>query len=440
MALALRLTALSYAVARADARWFQGRPDVEDWAPVTPTAEPASSNTVGWTTKTTTAPSGPPSTLELHGRDDRSISTICGYSDDNSGPAVVCGSGEFCHLNSSLGIVGCCKAANPNECIISTACLDATESARGSEDARTTHCTDRDRSHCVTRSYQAKFYDLLDGASFVGCAARAASGDIVAIPVTTGDASSTNSQSTFTTTDGGFTTTVTVNAPGSSGSSTVLPPPVSSGRSWSPNTGAIAGGVIGGVIGLALIVAAIFFLLRRWKRRPASRSPLAFGGQMPPSDHKVYQHEAIPGSQYASTFFGVPPPEMVQPSDQPITRFPPNTYGTANAMFARSHTNSDGDEAPSYFTPGGAVSKAQDEMSPVEPSPVSPVSPVSPAENYNTMVSALSNDSPPLQPLQPAVHHNQHRRPPQRFTHSGYAPYSPPPPQQYHSYRPYPGT
>jgi hypothetical protein len=84
MALALRLTALSYAVARADARWFQTRPDAGDWAPVTPTAEIATQKPEGLVPVTTPGPGRPPSALELRRRDD-SMSTICGYSDDSLG-------------------------------------------------------------------------------------------------------------------------------------------------------------------------------------------------------------------------------------------------------------------------------------------------------------------------------------------------------------------
>jgi hypothetical protein len=203
---------------------------------------------------------------------------------------------------------------------------------------------------------------------------------------------------------------------------------------------------VGGIAGLALIIGAILFFLHRRKKQASDPNPLGLRRKMPPSDHDVYRNE-VPVSPYASTFFGEAPPGMAQTTDQPIMRYPPNTYGTANAMFALSHDNSN--EAPSYFTPGAPVSKAQDEVSPIEPSPVSPVSP---AENYNTMVSALSNNSPPLQPLQPAVHHHQQRQQqtqqsqvqqlqqPQQFRHSGYAQFSPPPPEQYQSYQPYPGT
>lgn len=82
MALALRLTALTYVVACVDARWFQTGPDAGDWTPVTPTAEPATSNSEEWLPRITSAPDRRPLDLRLRERDD-STSTICGYSADD---------------------------------------------------------------------------------------------------------------------------------------------------------------------------------------------------------------------------------------------------------------------------------------------------------------------------------------------------------------------
>ncbi|KAI1753482.1 hypothetical protein F4782DRAFT_77701 [Xylaria castorea] len=430
MALALRLTALSYVVAHADARWFQTVVDAGDWAPVTPTSsEPATLSPDKWIPKTTSAPDRRPfDDWELRRRDGgSSSSTICGYSvDDLDGPAVTCDSGEFCRLDRVLGIVGCCTQTNPRGCIVPTTCLESSKSAQWSGDPLTTYCGEPDRPHCVTHSYDANFYDPLYGAYFIGCAAKAESGDIVASPGSSGsDTTSTNSHSTFTTTDGVRTTTVTVSIPGNDGSSTAVPSP--SGGSGSKNVGAIAGGVVGGVAGLALIIAAIFLFLYRRKRRSQASNPLALGRKMPSSDHDIYHNEPIPGSQYPSTFYGEAPPGMVQTLDQPMMGYPPNPYAMQNTMYTAGNNNPSM-EVPAYLPPRAVPSKPQDEaVSPIEESPVSPVSP---AENYNTMVSALSNQSPPLQPLQPAVHRQQ----------SDYAQYSPPPPEQYQSYHPYPGT
>ncbi|GAP89114.1 hypothetical protein SAMD00023353_0902300 [Rosellinia necatrix] len=428
MALALRLTALSYVVARAEARWFQTGSDAGDWTPATPTAEPATLSPDEWAPKTTSAPRGRPLDWGLRRRGEISPA-VCGYPvDDSRGRPITCGSGESCRLDRISSIVGCCTETNPRGCIVPTTCLEASNSAQWSGDSLTVYCSDSARPHCVTLSYEANFYDLLYGASFIGCAARAASGDIIAVsPMTGTDASPTRSLSTFTTTNAITTATVVTSLPGNGGSSTAVPS--SGGNSSSKNVGAIAGGTVGGVAGLALIVVAMLFCLHRRKKRSQEQEPdpLAFGQKMPPSEHDVYHNEAIPGSQYPSTFFGEAPPGMVQASEQPAVTYPPNTYGFHNNIYTAGQENNVG--APSaYHNPRVVPSKPQDDaVSPIEDSPVSPVSP---AENYNTMVSALSNQSPPLQPLQPAVHRPQ----------SEYAQYSPPPPEQYQSYHPYPGT
>ncbi|GAW12714.1 hypothetical protein ANO14919_020840 [Xylariales sp. No.14919] len=422
MALALRLTTLSYVVAHANARWFEMGSNAGGWAPVTPTTEPTTSGSDEWAPKTTSAPDRRPLDWELRRRDD-STSTICGYSVGNlDGPAVTCDSGEFCRLDSVLGIVGCCTETNPRGCIVPTTCLESSRSTQWSGDPLTTYCSNSDRPHCVTHSYDANFFDPLYGAYFIGCAARVASGDIVVSSVPESNTSLTTSAST---TNGVITTTVTVSIPNDNGSSTAVPSG-SGGSLGSGRVGAIVGGVVGGLAGLALIVGAIFFFLRRRKRRRQDLDPLALGRKLPPSDRDMYRNDPIPGSQYPSTFYGEAPPGMTQISDQPIITYPPNTYGVQNTMYSVGNNHSA--EVPAYFAPRAVPSKPQDEdVSPLEESPVSPVSP---AENYNTMVSALSNQSPPLQPLQPAIHRQQ----------SEYAQYSPPPPEQYQSYHPYPGT
>ncbi|KAI0408248.1 hypothetical protein F4802DRAFT_619414 [Xylaria palmicola] len=431
MALARPLTALTYlyVVAHADAQRFQTGSNAGDWTPVTPTAQHVTLSVDEWVPKTTSAPDRRLSEWELRRRADSS-SSVCGYSADNlDGPAVTCDSGESCRLDRVLGIVGCCTGTNPRACIVPTTCLESSESARWSGDPLTTYCGNSDRPHCVTHSYDANFYDPLYGAYFIGCAARAASGDIVANPGSETGPGDSISLSTYTTTDGITTTTVTVSIPAGNGSSTAVPG--SAGSAGSRNVGAIAGGVVGGVAGLALIVAAVFFFLHRRRKRLQAAEPLpyAFGRKMPPSDHDMYQNEPIPGSQYPSTFYGEAPPGMVQTSEQPIMGYPPHAYGVQNAPYAApagSHHQSA--EIAPYQPPRVVPPKPQDEA--VSPLDDSPVSPVSPAENYHTMVSALSNESPPLQPLQPAVHRQQPE----------YAQYSPPPPEQYQSYHPYPGT
>ncbi|KAI2643532.1 hypothetical protein GGS21DRAFT_21498 [Xylaria nigripes] len=434
MALALRLTALSYVVAHANARWFHTSPGSGDWAAVTPTSEPAALNSEQlWTSKTTAAPDRPLVEGKLRLRRDDGLSSICGYYVGTNIPrssSITCASDEFCGLDRRLGIVGCCTGSNPRSCAVPTACLDSSKSAQWTGDPLTTYCGDPDRPHCVTHSYEANFYDPLYGAYFVGCAAHAVSGDIVASTISN-DEGSTESQPTSTSTNGIVTTTVTISILGSNLSS----PAGSSGSgasTGSAHTGAIAGGIVGGVAGLALLIFAVFFFIKRRKNRPRDPGrlslPPALGRKMPPSDHDMYQNEAIPGSQYPSTFYGEAPPGMAQMSEQPVPGHSQNAYGAPNTTYIIGNDNNCGAEAPAYAAPRTVPPKVHDELvSPIEPSPVSPASS---GENYNTMISALSNPSPPLQPLQSAVNLQQ----------PAYAHYNPSHPAQYQSYHPYPGT
>ncbi|KAI1438533.1 hypothetical protein GGR50DRAFT_691064 [Xylaria sp. CBS 124048] len=420
MALALRLTALSYVVAHANARWFHTSSDSGNWTPVTPTAGPETLRSEPrWAPKITAAPDRQLVDWGLRGRDDKGLSTICGYEVGAGNPLsspVTCGGGELCGLNSRLGIVGCCTGVNPRSCVVPTTCLESSESAQWTGDSLTTYCGDPDRPHCVTHSYEANFYDPLYGAYFVGCAARAGNGDIVATLTQESNTGATEPLSSPT------------GANGTSGPS---------GSFASMHAGAIAGGVVGGVAGLAFIAAAVFFFLHRRKKktRPQISNqfplPLALGRKMPPSEHDAYQNEAVPGSQYPSTFYGEAPPGMAQMSEQPVTGYPPNAFGVPTTTYIIGNDNNRSVEASAYGgLPAAPPIVHGDNVSPIDDNSVSPVSPVSPGDHYNTMVSALSNQSPPLQPLQPAVHRPQ----------LTYAQYNPPPPTQYHSYHPYPGT
>ena len=167
MALVLRLTTLSYVVAYANARWFQMGSNAGDWAPVTPTVGVSSTlRHDELISKTTSAPERRPLDRELRRRDE-AMSTICGYSVDNldgmsmrdgwffvalrnrltngifplrpTGPAVTCDSGEFCRLDRTLGIVGCCTEKNPRDCIVPTTCLESSDSAQWSGGPLTTY-------------------------------------------------------------------------------------------------------------------------------------------------------------------------------------------------------------------------------------------------------------------------------------------------------------
>ncbi|KAI1260491.1 hypothetical protein F5Y18DRAFT_254844 [Xylariaceae sp. FL1019] len=413
---ARRLTAVSCCgVAVADARLFQARSGgAGDWAPATPT-EAATPNPEGLRPKTTSEPEKP-SERELRRRRADTNSSTCGFvlnGLDNQ--AITCDEDSRCDFDRRESVVGCCSM-NAKSCEVHTSCIDSTRSL-ATVGPLTTSCGDSARPHCVTYTYNVDFFHTLYGASFVGCAAEAAT-DGYEIGTSPGPLTSTAS-STATPT----AATVTVTFSPSGGSTTTPGASSSDSPSGSKNVGAIVGGVIGGLAGLALIIAVIlFFLYRRKKRLREEEANPPLGRKMPPSD--IYPNEVIPGSQYPSTFYGDPPPGMVQTSHQPEVGYPPNIYATPNQIFTTGHNYSS--EAPSYFHPAAAPPKPNDEdVSPIE---ASPVSPVSPAEHYNTMVSALSNPSPPLQPLQPS-----HRQ-------SEYSPHSPPPPEQFQYYRPYPGT
>lgn len=52
-----------------------------------------------------------------------------------------------------------------------------------------------------------------------------------------------------------------------------------------PNVGAIAGGVVGGVAGLTLILAALWFYMRRRKQKEAEMRELG-AGYVPPAPNK----------------------------------------------------------------------------------------------------------------------------------------------------------
>ncbi|KAI1342624.1 hypothetical protein F5Y15DRAFT_413132 [Xylariaceae sp. FL0016] len=416
MTSALRLTAWAHAIGLVHGRWSGSEP-AENWGPAIQTADAAAFDPLGWTPKPTPAPGSRPHDSDLEKRDDSKEST-CGFPvDDLSSPAVTCQDQAYCMLDRYDGVVGCCTGQSPRDCTLPTTCLESTNSALWSGDPLTIYCSDPDRPHCVTYSYDANFYDDLYGASFIGCATERGTGVIATTPAAGWDPPGGNSTSSIDSSSGQTaspaTTAVTITvAPGSDSSSSASP---ASSSGNSTNVGAIVGGTVGGVAGLALIIAGVFFFLRRRKRRQSQKQTSPMAGDLPTAD--MYGN-VPPGSAYPSTFYGEAPPGMAQTTDQHFLGYTANGYGDSTAVFARDDRSSG---APSFFSPG--IVKQQDEIvSPIEPSPISPVSPVSHDDNYNTMVSALTNPTPPP-PAQ--SHYNQ---------------YSPPPPQQYQSYQPYPGT
>ncbi|KAI1326842.1 hypothetical protein F5Y16DRAFT_399962 [Xylariaceae sp. FL0255] len=457
MALKLRLittVALSFAFTHTDAQLVQTVGlNAGNWAPVTPTKS-ATSNPEGWLPKTTPPPDRRPADWELRRRVDSNSST-CGYPVDNlNAPAAVCDEG-ICMFNRRSGVVGCCTNTDPGGCVIPTACLNSTNSVPSTANALTTYCGNKNFPHCVTYPYSASFFDSLYGASFVGCAAEAATEEIATTPApgwTPPGGTQSDSTTVSRSTIGGSTITETVTI--SPGSSLTITPSSSNGNSHAKRVGEIAGGTVGGVAAVALIGAAIGFLLYRRRKQQRARNEFSppLGRRMPPNDlypNVNYPNEEIPGSQYPSTFYGEAPPGMAQTSDQPVLSYPPNTYGTTNngatngygalnsygaadATFQAEHNRNALADEPSYF-PMAVTTHPKHQFEAVSPIEPSPVSPVSPAENYNTMVSTLSNPSPPLQPLSPS--HRQSNR-----SDREYSQYSPPPPEQFQSFHPYPGT
>ncbi|KAI1489069.1 hypothetical protein F5X96DRAFT_642433 [Biscogniauxia mediterranea] len=391
----LRLTLLSFAVGFVDGRRFQRGEGPGNWGlpKQTVAADTTAFNPLARTPKPTPAPEL--RLLHLDPRQaDSSRDSTCGFPvDDPSRPAASCQDSGYCVFNRWELVVGCCTLSNSQNCVVPTTCLESTRSSIWSGDPGTTYCSDPDRPHCVTYTYDANFYDVLNGAVFIGCAESGGSGVIAA---TTLPDSATGRPSTTTSSTSSSTSAVSGNSSGST------------------NVGAIVGGVIGGVAGLALIVAAIVFCLRHRKRRMRNQDPPEDRGLGPfPSP---YGNEP-PGS-YPSTFFGEAPPGMAQTTDQVFMVYPQPTYEPPTAAFTREDRSS-GD--PTFFSPG-LVKQGDHVVSPIEPSPVSPISHQGSDANYNTMVSALTITPPP--PQQP----------------SQYSQFSPPPPEQYRAYRPYPGT
>ncbi|GAB1218442.1 hypothetical protein ATERTT37_007696 [Aspergillus terreus] len=93
--------------------------------------------------------------------------------------------------------------------------------------------------------------------------------------------SGTVASSTLATTSGTSTSTSTSTSTGTT-SSTATSSPDDTGSGT--NTGAIAGGVVGGVAGLAIILALLWFFLRKRKQPENASAPLDAKGPSPPGE------------------------------------------------------------------------------------------------------------------------------------------------------------
>ncbi|KAI2471948.1 hypothetical protein F4781DRAFT_64291 [Annulohypoxylon bovei var. microspora] len=427
MTSALRLATLSYAIALVDASllfWSGGRRDAGNWGPARHTATvgaaAAEKDPVGWIPPKPTAPPGAkPFDLDLRRRQQTSSSTItaaatCGYPVSNlNESAISCSNGEYCYENEFANAAGCCGEANRRDCKVPTTCIESSKSASYQSDSRTLICNNTAKPYCVTYLYNANFFENLNGVSFLACGEDAGSSTIATSPPP--GWSPTSDITTSTSSDPTIPVTVTV-FPSSSASSSATP--VASGGSSTSKAGVIAGSVIGGVAGLALIVAAIFFLLRCLRRRRDERMEGKEMEGSPPYPGRDYGISSVyPGGlaepQYHSDFYGELPPQMIQTdSAQHVTGYPPPPASYDPAVVPRNM----------YPQARPTTTFVQVSPKPNDDDIVSPITPgdgLNPADDPATY-TWISNPTPPPQ--------------------SEYSQFSPPPPPHFQSYRPYPGT
>ncbi|RYP48051.1 hypothetical protein DL768_005973 [Monosporascus sp. mg162] len=201
--------------------------------------------------------------------------------------------------------------------------------------------------------------------------------------------------------------TSTTNLLSSSSSEAPTPFPVAADGSNSSKTGAIVGGVVGGLGGIALIAAVIFFLYRQKKKAKAAAPP-DYITPLGPTYYPGPEDPPLHPNQYGSSS---QPMAQATQHDAQGTGYPPVSYPPAATVPMDRHVN--GGPSPYYPMP---PKTAEDDaaVSPIESTPsVSP--PDSPQSPYARTVS----------PTMPPVQYNR---------------FSPPPPQQFQAYRPYPGT
>lgn len=209
-----------------------------------------------------------------------------------------CSGGDSCVVDPQNHAIGCCPPTEVDSCVIQTACTELDPESnlppKGRRDtSRTLVCGGGLQPSCLTYMYAT------DDMTFGGYSAFSCDSKNTVITVSInrgGDSASTTDKSTSTTTDDSTTTndstTVTKgsstanSAPSSShasptgldSGSTSERPTQSSGP---PNvgipepvddnhqlpTGTIAGSVVGGVAGVALVAAAIVFLVLRSRKK-----------------------------------------------------------------------------------------------------------------------------------------------------------------------------
>ncbi|KAI2629147.1 hypothetical protein GGS26DRAFT_115320 [Hypomontagnella submonticulosa] len=427
MTSALRLatlsTAIAIACANASSLFWSGH-HAGIWGPAKDTVGPAEIDPVGWTPKPTAPPGAKPFDFELRRR-QQTTTTItavatCGFPVDNkSAPAITCDEGAYCFEVAADAAAGCCTERNRRDCKIPTTCVETRREATQT-DPRTLFCDDPSRPRCVTYLYDENFFENLYGVSFLACGEDAGSSTIATSPpigwaptsdVTTTSAQSTSSSSAHTDPPNVVTVTVT---PSVGPSSSTAPSVVDTGGSGTNRVGAIVGGTVGGVAGVALIIAALFFLLRR--RKKARTEPKAFEGSPPYTGANFAATNVYPGGlpepMYNSDFYGEIPPAMTQASStQHMTGYPPPRNYEPVVV---PRDNQPPRARPTTFVPGEPKPNEDDIVSPITPGDG-----LNPADDPTTY-TWISNPTPPPQ--------------------SEYSQFSPPPPAHFQSYRPYPGT
>ncbi|KAI1076093.1 hypothetical protein F5B20DRAFT_341432 [Whalleya microplaca] len=423
MASILKLVALSYAIGRTNAGWFQGPHDAKSWGPAKKTSGATVLDPVGWTPTPTSAPGAQPFNLDLRRMQGQSTEKTCGYPiDDLNESAITCQGKGYCYSDRRFPFVGCCTELESRNCQIPTTCLESTQlRSSQSVDSRTLFCEDPERPRCVTLGYEAEFYNPLTGYNFLECGDETGSSSIVATPPPgwglSSDASTASSELTSTSSEAASDTSNGVTSTASPSGD----PSSSAQSSRTTNAGAIAGGTVGGVAGLALIAAIIFFCLRYRKNKRAQESP-------PPPNQEDFAPPGVysgpPGPHYNSSFFGELPPQMVEAHPQQAPAYPQEhpTYSQEHSAYP--------EQSPGYpvtgFDPVAVPSEPQGPVEPTTFSPVSPkpnddiVSPISPQNPEEVTYTWVSNPTPPPE--------------------GRYSQFSPPLPQQYQGYRPYPGT
>ncbi|KAL2832223.1 hypothetical protein BJY01DRAFT_253996 [Aspergillus pseudoustus] len=211
--------------------------------------------------------------------DPSDVSVVGYYSSGTAVATIVCGTGYEFLVSSTYGI--CCPVTSSGDCGYHQTCL---RSMMVYEDGSSYTC--ENNNPCVsTTMYQrepsngwsATMAWCMDAdnpttlyRSFVGT-------QLTLVPVdedfstnTLDDDTTTTSPTTTTTTTPTFTTTTTSLSDG-------VQTPTPDNGDDGPNVGAIAGGVVGGVAGLALILFAIWFVLRQQRKKNAELREIGNG-------------------------------------------------------------------------------------------------------------------------------------------------------------------